>query len=159
VTSLPSLGPRGEGWLLAQLVLMSGIVAAGLILPPFVEGPARTALTGLGLALIVVGIGLVAAGAGQLGEGATPLPRPRQGAALVERGLYRHVRHPIYAGVLLSALGWALLMASLVALVLVGLLAGLLDLKSRREEAWLIDHDPAYEAYRRRTRRFIPRLY
>jgi len=38
-------------------------------------------------------------------------------------------------------------------------LAAWLDLKSRREEAWLRGHYPEYEAYRRRTHRFIPGAY
>jgi protein-S-isoprenylcysteine O-methyltransferase Ste14 len=142
-----------------QLMLMAGIVGSALVLPPLTTGPARTALAALGAVLLVGGIVLVALGARQLGAAATPLPRPQPGTRVIESGLYARVRHPIYAGVLLSALGWALLTASLAALLLVALLAALLDLKARREEAWLIEHDPTYDAYRRRTRRFIPRLY
>jgi len=32
-------------------------------------------------------------------------------------------------------------------------------LKSRREEAWLTERFPGYDAYRRRTRRFLPGLW
>ena len=39
------------------------------------------------------------------------------------------------------------------------LLAIWLDLKSRREEGWLRGRYPEYEAYRQRTRRFIPGAY
>ena len=49
--------------------------------------------------------------------------------------------------------------ASLVTLVLVGLLAVLFDAKSRREEAWLSAAFPGYEAYRARTKRFVPGVY
>ena len=35
----------------------------------------------------------------------------------------------------------------------------LLDLKARREEAWLSERFEGYAAYMRRTRRFIPGLY
>jgi protein-S-isoprenylcysteine O-methyltransferase Ste14 len=69
------------------------------------------------------------------------------------------VRHPIYLGVLLSALGWALLKASVVALGLAIGLAVLLDLKARREEAWLDERYPDYADYARRTRRFVPGIY
>jgi protein-S-isoprenylcysteine O-methyltransferase Ste14 len=40
------------------------------------------------------------------------------------------------------------------------LLAAVFDLKSRREEAWLLERFPEYEEYRERTpHRFVPWLY
>ena len=68
------------------------------------------------------------------------------------------MRHPVYGGVLLLALGWSLAEAPL-ALVPTALLALVFDLKSRREEVWLRERYPEYAAYAERTRsRFIPRL-
>ncbi|CAN5588821.1 hypothetical protein BH23CHL7_BH23CHL7_23090 [soil metagenome] len=159
MSRLPSLGPRGEGWLGLQLLLMAAIVGSAMVLPPLFDGTARLVLASAGVVLLGGGIGLVGLAARQLGQAATPLPRPQPGTRVIDSGPYRHVRHPIYVGVLLSALGFALLMASPAALLLVGALAVLLDLKARREEAWLCEHDPAYGPYMRRTRRFIPRLY
>ncbi|HVM29392.1 MAG TPA: isoprenylcysteine carboxylmethyltransferase family protein [Candidatus Limnocylindrales bacterium] len=159
MSRLPSLGRQGEGWLVLQLLLMAGIVGSSLFFEPFLRDTPRLVVGGLGLAMVVAGVGLVALAAGRLGPAATPLPRPKPGSQLVADGPYRHVRHPIYVGVVLSAIGWALLTASLPALILVGLLAVLLDLKARREEVWLTESHPGYDEYRRRTRRFLPRLY
>jgi protein-S-isoprenylcysteine O-methyltransferase Ste14 len=159
MTALPSLGPRGEGWFLLQLLLLAAVVAGGLAFGPVIGGAARFAAALAGLVLIGGGVALVFAGVRSLGRAASPLPRPTSDGGLVERGLYRRVRHPIYVGVLGSALGWALLTASLAALLVVPLLAAALDLKARREEAWLNERYPAYAAYARRTRRFIPGLY
>jgi protein-S-isoprenylcysteine O-methyltransferase Ste14 len=39
------------------------------------------------------------------------------------------------------------------------LLGVFFDLKSRREEAWLVEQFGGYAAYRRRRRRLIPWLY
>jgi protein-S-isoprenylcysteine O-methyltransferase Ste14 len=78
---------------------------------------------------------------------------------LISDGIYRRLRHPIYAGLILLALGWSLLTASVLALVLTGAFAVLLDLKARREEVWLRDRFPGYAAYAARTRRFVPGLY
>ena len=50
------------------------------------------------------------------GENLTPFPEPLPGARLVESGAYRLVRHPIYGGLILGALGWGLLTASPLAL-------------------------------------------
>ena len=68
------------------------------------------------------------------------------------------MRHPIYGGVILLALGWSLA-SSPVGLIPTALLVALLELKSRREEAWLVERYPEYETYRARTpHRFLPWL-
>jgi protein-S-isoprenylcysteine O-methyltransferase Ste14 len=46
-----------------------------------------------------------------------------------------------------------------VALGLAGALLVFFDLKSRREELWLVDQFDGYAAYRRRTRRLLPWIY
>jgi protein-S-isoprenylcysteine O-methyltransferase Ste14 len=94
-----------------------------------------------------------------LGGNLTPFPRPRADAGLVDTGAYRLVRHPIYGGLILGALGWGLATASPAALAGTVVLAVFFDLKSRREEAWLAAQFKGYAAYRSRTRRLIPWLY
>ncbi len=104
-----------------------------------------------GLAAALAGVALAAAGARALGRDLTPLPRPRKGAALVTAGVYGRARHPIYGGILLISLGWALALASVWALGLSAMLWLVLELKSRREEAWLGGRDEAYASYRSRV--------
>ena len=155
---LPSLGPRGEGWVALQGVILVAIAWAGTLGPAW-TGPARVASTVLGIALLVAGWVLAIRGMVDLRENLTPLPHPRDGATLVDRGAYHLVRHPIYGGLVLGSFGWGLVTASLPALALSALLLAFFDLKSRREEAWLGDRFPGYEAYRSRTRRLIPFVY
>jgi protein-S-isoprenylcysteine O-methyltransferase Ste14 len=83
---------------------------------------------------------------------------PRDHAGLIETGAFRLVRHPIYGGFILAALGWAIVQASIIAATLAAVLAGFFRLKSAREEAWLETRFPGYAAYRRRTPRFFPRI-
>ena len=111
-----------------------------------------------GTALLVGGRTLVQ-GFRDLGPSLTPMPRPRTDAALVESGIYATLRHPIYAGLILAGLGWSTLARSLPALLVAAILAIYLDLKSRREEAWLAERYPGYAAYQGRTRRFVRGLY
>ena len=74
-------------------------------------------------------------------------------------GVYRLVRHPIYGGVILIALGSSLVWSPL-ALLPTALLVVLFELKSRREESLLLERFPGYETYRRRVRwRFVPGLH
>jgi protein-S-isoprenylcysteine O-methyltransferase Ste14 len=155
---LPDLGPRGEGWLAIQTVLSIGVFLAGFTGPVW-HGVPRAGTVVIGVILIGAGLVLVARAMYDLGESMTPMPRPRAGGRLVETGAYRLVRHPIYGGVILLGVGWGLLMAAPLALAATLLLAAFLDIKSRREELWLVERFPEYEAYRRRTRRLIPSIY
>jgi protein-S-isoprenylcysteine O-methyltransferase Ste14 len=155
---LPDLGPRGEGWVALQGILLVAIAGAGF-LGPLWDGPARIVGSVAGVALIAVGLGLVTAGILRLRRQLTAFPRPVPGARLIEDGVYGLVRHPMYGGGVLAALGWGLATASPLALAGALVLGVFFDLKSRREEAWLGEQLAGYAAYRRRTRRLIPWLY
>jgi protein-S-isoprenylcysteine O-methyltransferase Ste14 len=120
--------------------------------PPALSPVAGSVLLALGGALSL-SAGL------KLGTNLTPLPHPRDGATLVEGGLYRLVRHPIYLGVTLMAWGWTLWVQGWLPLAWTLALMVLFDLKARREEVWLVQHFPAYADYCKRVRRFIPFIY
>jgi protein-S-isoprenylcysteine O-methyltransferase Ste14 len=155
---LPALGPHGEGWFAGQMVVFLVIFAAASLGPEW-GGGARSVTTALGMVLAALGGLLVLRGFLDLRENLTPFPRPLEGGRLVDSGSYALVRHPIYGGLVIGSAGWALLTASLPALGAAALLLAFFDLKSRREEAWLVEAYPDYEAYRARTRRMIPRIY
>ena len=126
MTRLPSLGPRGEGWVLIQGVLLVVVAVAGWSLGPDWSGPLQLAGAIVGIVLITGGIVLAFRGVIDLGGALTPLPRPRDGAELVETGAYAYVRHPMYTGLILAGFGWAILQASIVAVALALVLAGFL---------------------------------
>jgi protein-S-isoprenylcysteine O-methyltransferase Ste14 len=157
-TRVPKLGARGEGWVLLQIVLFWLIAAAG-----YVELKGQSDLAGVrelaGALVAAAGVAIAIWSARSLRRALTPFPMPVPGNELVENGPYGRVRHPIYSGVVVAALGWSLLCGSWVATALCLVLAVLFDAKSRREEAWLSEAHPEYSAYRRRTRRFVPGVY
>jgi protein-S-isoprenylcysteine O-methyltransferase Ste14 len=157
----PRLGPRGEGWVLGQIVLFWLIAAAGVssVAGGTNAGELAVVAAVVGSAMIAGGVIVAARGILDLGRNRTPLPQPTARNELIERGVYRLVRHPIYSGLVLAAIGWGVLTMSGWAVVLALVLLVWLDLKSRREEAWLMERHPAYAAYRARTRRFVPGLY
>jgi protein-S-isoprenylcysteine O-methyltransferase Ste14 len=159
MTRLPALGSRGEGWVVLQFILLALIAWAGTTSGGATDGPAAWLVVAAGLALLLAAIVLIARGFRDLGRNLTATPRPRAGSQLVDTGIYARVRHPIYGGLVLGALGWSFAQVSLLALPFVIALAMLLDLKSRREEVWLRERFPGYEAYAARTYRMIPRLY
>ncbi len=141
-----------------QYLLFAGIVACGFVgvyWPRSVE----SFFVVLGLVVGIAGLLLLVLGAYALGRSFTPFPRPHRTAQLRQGGIYRLVRHPVYGGVLVLALGWSLAEAPL-GLVPTLLLAGLFDLKATREEAWLVERYPEYAEYRGRTpRRLVPFVY
>jgi protein-S-isoprenylcysteine O-methyltransferase Ste14 len=159
---IPDLGPNGEGWVVGQVALILAIAALGALAVPHAfdgaSGFVRALQIIAGAVLMLTGALVVWIGIGDLGPSLTPTPRPRSDGQLVVQGIYARIRHPIYAGIIELAIGWAGVTGSGLALVLSLILAVWLDLKSRREEAWLIERYPEYAAYRERTPRFRPRF-
>jgi protein-S-isoprenylcysteine O-methyltransferase Ste14 len=158
---LPDLGPRGEGWVAGQFILLGLLVVLGL---PGLRNLGSGGVIGwmwsaLGAGALMLGAWLVVRAFVDLGPSMTPLPRPRTDGRVVESGIYARLRHPIYAGLILGSLGWSALTRSPASLVVALALAAFLDAKARREEAWLLDRYPPYAAYRLRTKRFLPGLY
>jgi protein-S-isoprenylcysteine O-methyltransferase Ste14 len=149
------MGKRGEGWFLIQLALFALIVAAARI----GTWPLPGWLVAAGALILAIGgvfgtLGLLA-----LGQNLSPFPKPIEGGQLVTTGVYGIVRHLIYTGLILGTLGWSLLMAAPVGLALFVALFVFFDLKSRREEAWLLESYPDYRAYRARVKKLIPWVY
>ena len=152
-------GPRGEWYVAAQALLFILIAwgprhMTGLGWP--LSGPVSF---GLAVAFIGLGIALSLAAALHLGANLTPLPHPKDDACFVASGPYRLVRHPMYGGVILLALGWAFYVEGVLTLAYAALTVIFFDIKTRREESWLMRRFPEYAAYRQRVRKLIPFIY
>ncbi len=154
-------GSHGEWYVVAQVALMA-LVFFG---PRTLGGPATRSFTLPHACRLVGGIFMtaggimLAAGIVRIGRGLTPLPYPRAAAELVQTGPFALVRHPMYSGGVLLALGWALFVRGWLTLAYVVVLFVFVDMKSRVEERWLAEKFPEYETYRRRVRKLIPFVY
>ena len=156
---LPALGKRGGGWVAGQVLLMAAVFVSALVGRGWSGGYAVVAYV-VGGTLLAVGLLLLVSAGLTLGVSLTPFPAPRAGQEITTGGAYALVRHPMYGGGILIALGWTVIFASVVGLAFTFLLAVFLDLKARREEAWLSEHVSDYGAYRERTRRkLLPFIY
>jgi protein-S-isoprenylcysteine O-methyltransferase Ste14 len=141
-----------------QLVLFA-LLAGALFLLPAEQGVALRlvglGLTGVGLLLVMLSIlthtwinrSLV-----------NVSPEPNRNNQLVQTGIYAYIRHPIYTGVMLAALGTALAHGHSVPLIIALVLCVFFTYKSIFEERWLVQVYPEYAAYRQRAGRFLPRL-
>jgi protein-S-isoprenylcysteine O-methyltransferase Ste14 len=116
------------------------------------------ALSGCFLAL--AGAALVLRSRAELGVAWSLVPRADQGTALVTTGPYRLVRHPIYLGLTLLALGEALAFGNWPAFFIV--LFGVVPTfawRARTEEKLLSrTFDERYAIYRQKTKMIIPYL-
>ncbi|MDE1944386.1 MAG: isoprenylcysteine carboxylmethyltransferase family protein [Patescibacteria group bacterium] len=136
----------------ARLVAFGGAVrtdATQLFVPPLWLGWA-------GAACAVAGVGVAIWARLHLGRNWSSRPTMKQGHELVTTGPYRFVRHPIYTGVLLAALG-AFCLGNLFSVGVAIVIAILFLLRIPKEEAIMRGLFPeAYPAYQARTKRLIP---
>jgi protein-S-isoprenylcysteine O-methyltransferase Ste14 len=154
-------GRRGEWYVVVQVTFFVLVPFGPRTWPggPLVSFPYPGAWSVAGVALLVTGLVLAIAGGAWLGKNLTALPRPIDEGTLVEGGPFRLVRHPIYSGGGLMALGWGVWVRGPLTILYAILLLVFLDIKSRREERWLSAKFPGYGAYQQRVRKLIPFVY
>jgi protein-S-isoprenylcysteine O-methyltransferase Ste14 len=141
-----------------QVVLIAVVLVLGVAGPGWPDG-ARWWLKGAGIVLVFCGALVLVLAGRALGSGLTPFPKPREEAELVENGPYAVVRHPVYSGGLLVAVGISLALSPW-ALAASGVLAVVWALKASVEERFLRERYPAYGEYCSRTRfRLVPFVY
>lgn len=139
-----------------QFVLMASVIAAAPLTGALSTSPWDLAGSAI---LILAGATYGIAGARALTGNRTPFPKPLPGSRLVQHGVYRLVRHPLYTALVHLGFGWALLWQSWPAAALTLVLALQLLLKARIEEAWLRKKFADYPAYAARVKRFIPWIW
>ena len=148
----PGFFDRGGWWVIGQSILMLAVTAAGPLWPGV---PGRSAVWLAGL-VFLFGAVVGTSGVVVLRGNRTIYPRPNAGSQLVQSGIYRWIRHPLYTSVMALSAAWAVVWASWPAAATALTLAVFLGFKAAREERWLTETFPEYEAYRRRTKRFLP---
>jgi protein-S-isoprenylcysteine O-methyltransferase Ste14 len=145
-------------YVLGQFALFAVMLAALLLFPLGSDITLRivgSVLIGFGALVVLLGIMEHQARNRRL---PSVTPEPNQNAELVDTGIYRHIRHPLYSGVILAAFGVALAHGHIVPIVVAAVIAVFFTFKSRFEESLLRQAYPDYAAYMRRTGRFLPGL-
>lgn len=141
-----------------KVVFLIFLMLQTLILPtvlPISSNPENLRLYGT----IIYTLGLVIAiiGRVQLGKNWANIEdyQVLSNQKMVDSGLYRYIRHPIYTGDILLILGLELALNSWLVLIVIPLIF-LISRQARAEELILAQAFPDYSIYKNRTRMFIP---
>ena len=138
--------------ILGAIVLQTAIPVYWL---PISADPAL--LLPIGTTIYTIGVAIAIIGRVQLGENWSDIEAaqvlPKQ--AVVNRGIYRYLRHPIYVGDLLLLFGLELALNSWLVLG-VAILTPVVLAKAVHEEELLKDSLAGYREYCRTSKRFIP---
>jgi protein-S-isoprenylcysteine O-methyltransferase Ste14 len=127
----------------------------------FADYPLRPVPFFAGVLCYVIGLWIFHRSHADLGEFWSITLEVREKHRLVTEGIYRRIRHPMYLGLFLYALGQALVVPNWVAAPSYGLAFGLLfALRIGAEERMMREEFPQeYDAYAARTKRLIPGVW
>jgi protein-S-isoprenylcysteine O-methyltransferase Ste14 len=113
----------------------------------------------IGAALTAIGIAVAIWARLYIGRNWSPRPAKKEAHELVTTGPYAVVRHPIYTGIILAALGTALT-GTIFGVIVLALAAALFLSRVRTEEQIMLELFPdAYPSYQSRTKRLIPFIW
>ncbi|MFZ4545095.1 MAG: methyltransferase family protein [Saprospiraceae bacterium] len=110
----------------------------------------------IGLSAAIAGLLIIVVSIIQLNKNLTPFPTPLKDGTLIQNGLYKYARHPIYTGIILFAIGLGLFLDSIWKIGIGFALTILFYFKSNYEEKLLMIQYPDYLMYQKRTARFFP---
>ena len=140
----------------ALYVLTPWLDKANYRLPTRAQGRAG----GVGTVILAVAVWLFWRSHTDLGRNWSPSLQLREGHMLVTEGVYRYIRHPMYASMWLWGIAQALLLQNWVAgWASLVLFLPLYVLRVPREERMLLEYfGDAYRTYMNRTARVVPHL-
>jgi protein-S-isoprenylcysteine O-methyltransferase Ste14 len=153
-----------------EIALLALMWITGMILPlvaiftpflSFADYPLHPVAFAMGSVMLCLGIWLFYRSHADLGRNWSISLEIREDHQLVRSGVYRHIRHPMYTAIFLTALAQALLLSNWLAgpscflafLVMFALRIG------REETMMLNKFGEAYGDYMNRTKRLIPHLW
>ena len=120
----------------------------------------NTAYAIIGAVLVMSGAAVNIAGRIQLGRNWANHIKVYSGHALVQTGVYRAARHPLYASLILMMFGGSLAYLNWLSAVLTAaVFIPMMNYRAKQEEAMLSEAFPEYRAYMKDVGRFFPKIW
>ena len=113
---------------------------------------------GMEIGAVLIGLAIIASAGISLRPSLRISPIPRENSPLIETGIYRRVRHPMYLGVILIGFGMAGFANSTAAWIFELILFLDLNFKARYEDALLLEIHPESMHYQMHVSRILPCL-
>ena len=147
-----------------SFVLLFALVAAFVLphLPPFAFvnfAPINPLVTTVGLVVTLAGMAVFVAGRQSLGRNWSQTVSAKEGHELVESGPYRYIRHPMYSGGIVAAIGCVLVAGGAFVFLLVFLVPVFLSRVVAEDRLMARQFPTEYPGYARRTKALIPFLW
>jgi protein-S-isoprenylcysteine O-methyltransferase len=152
---------RGSMRLLWLVIVASVVLAVGFQWVPVLRLPISATLhQALALGLIMAGLAIRWTSILTLGRLFTVNVAIHRDHALVETGLYRHIRHPSYTGLLLAFVGLGVFFGNWLSILVlvVPITLAVVNRVAKEETALHNALGASYTAYCARTKRLIPGL-
>ena len=145
----------------AILVLVAGMVLSGWDLVRQQDGLFVSSVQNfVGVALIVIGLTIELVAQITLRHSYSSTLVIREDHQLITHGVYRFIRHPIYLGVILVFIGFAVYASSLYGLLAMSALFPVFLNRIRMEERLLTEEfGDEYRTYKEATSKLIPFVY
>jgi protein-S-isoprenylcysteine O-methyltransferase Ste14 len=140
-----------------KIGILVGIIIQTMVPDVLPIATDATLLRVFGTCVYTAGLLMAVVGRWQLGRNWSDIEdaRVHERQVLVSMGIYRYVRHPIYAGDLLLLFGLQLALNSWLVVAVV-VLAPIVVRQALREEAALAGRLAGYRSYASATKRFVP---
>lgn len=141
----------------AYLLLFYNATHLGWLNRRFLADSSATAV--LGVLLTAAGVAFAIWARWHLGANWSAIVSIREQHELIRSGPYRHVRHPIYTGMLLAMAGTALVLGEVRGLLAFAITLFTFYWKARTEEAWLMrEFGERFKDHTSQTGMFLPRF-
>ena len=112
-----------------------------------------------GVAGMVFGLGMACWARVHLGTNWSGVVTLKEGHELIRTGPYRNIRHPIYTGILIGFLGFAIVGGQVRGLIAVAVVWFSFFIKAKREEKFLAqEFGPKFDEHTRHTGMFLPKF-
>lgn len=113
-----------------------------------------------GMPLIIIGGLIYLSGLKSLGRFWSPDIKLKEGHELVDTGLFKYIRHPMYLGIMIAGYGVVLSISSFYSLLFMTFVAlPYTYLRASVEEDFLERNLRGYVNYKLKTKMFIPKLF